>query len=143
MAPRGSQKTGCHPHFSVLAAKCLQRPPGTPPRLIFDQFLIDFIIDFPFHFISLFASILTLRATKIHVKFDLQRHPRLTQSLSSLSISFSLSLPLSVSPSLLKTVLIPYIVIPQSPYNHPSTHCPYRTPLISHTRTGKITLRGG
>ena len=44
MAPRGSQKTDCHPHFSVLAAKCLQRPPGTPPRLIFWQ-IFDLFFD--------------------------------------------------------------------------------------------------
>ena len=46
MAPRGSRKTECPLHFSVLAAKCLQRPPGTPPRLIFHRFLIDFLVDF-------------------------------------------------------------------------------------------------
>ena len=44
-APRGSQKTERPPHFSVLAAKSLQGPPGTPPRLIFDQFLIDLLVD--------------------------------------------------------------------------------------------------
>ena len=45
-APRGSRKTGAPLHFSVLAAKSLQGPPGTPPRLIFDRFLIDFLVDF-------------------------------------------------------------------------------------------------
>ena len=40
-APRGFQKTDPRHPFLVLAARCLQGPPRTPPRAILKPFLID------------------------------------------------------------------------------------------------------
>ena len=56
-APRGSRKTERPPHFSVLAAKSLQGPPGTPPRLIFDQFFHIFKSIFGTSLVSFLESI--------------------------------------------------------------------------------------
>ena len=68
MAPRGSQKTDRHPHFSVLAARSFQSPPWTPPRVIFGNLLhllVDFrslfgrfLVDFCLIFDSLFDRFL-------------------------------------------------------------------------------------
>ena len=46
MAPRGPKSSHRIRVFSILAAKSLQGPPETPPRLIFGPFLVDFWLMF-------------------------------------------------------------------------------------------------
>ena len=64
-APRGLQKTDCRLHFSALAAKSPQGPPGTPPRTILGPFLIDFGAHFRSQkSIKIFVKIIPQKASK-------------------------------------------------------------------------------
>ena len=98
-APRGSQKTDRHLHLSVLAAKSLQGPPVTPPRLIFDRFLIDLLVDF--------RSLLGRFLVDFCLIFDSLFDRFWERLLLLFSLFFSLSPSLPLYPSRLLSVSLP------------------------------------
>ena len=64
---KNGAQTGCIAYRSVLAAKSPQEPPGTPPRGIFGEILINFWLIFGQFLVDFSINFLI----KTHLKIDL------------------------------------------------------------------------